>query len=322
MSFVRRAAVALVVLALSPPAWALDKQGSAHGGDVEGPSSGFAVTGNVAAGVALYNPTYAARPNNTGLAFLRTAGHLDIDLIGTRLSIPVDVNVFTDQKARPGGRTLVPSEIDFISGLTSTWRLGPGALEGGARVEVDQALDRGGYPSGRRPPSTQTYADVRFRYLMSLAAVAPDAAAKLADGDVTGWLTLGWFAVNSAYFARPDNTGLALFRYAAHAEIAVWKKRLALGVDGIMFTDRRTSAVRPSELDLTLLAIARVSFVELQLAYERDMPIDRGGLVQHFLYTLVTVPFEIVSRPQPQEGVALAPRTTRAAGAPPYGRAR
>lgn len=267
------------------------------------------MTGNVAAGLALFNPTYAARPNNSGLAFLRTAGHLDIDLIGPRLSIPIDVNVFTDQKARPGGRVFVPSEIDFIGGVTSTWRLGPGALEGGARVEVDRALDPGGYPSGRRAPKTQTYGDVRFRYLMSLAAVAPDAAAKLADGDVAGWLTLGWFAVNSAYFARPDNTGLALFRYAAHAEVAFWKKRLALGVDGTMFTDRRTSALRPSELDLTLLAMVRLTGVELQLAYERDMPIDRGGLVQHFLYTLVTVPFELVSHPAPAEEATRAPRS-------------
>ena len=46
----------------------------------------------------LYNPTYAARPDNTGLALMRYAGHRDVDLIGSRLSIPIDINTFTDRE--------------------------------------------------------------------------------------------------------------------------------------------------------------------------------------------------------------------------------
>lgn len=134
---------------------------------------------------------------------------------------------------------------------------------------------------------------------MSLAAVAPDAAARLADGDLSGWITAGWFAVNKAYFARPDNTGLALLRYGAHGELAAWKKHVALGLDGTMFTDRRESAVGPSELDLTISAIFRAFNTDLQIAYERDMPVDRGGLVQQLLYVLASVPFELVKHPEP-----------------------
>ena len=294
------AGVAAAITLSSPDAVALDKQGSAHGGGVEGPTSGFAISGSGAAGIALYNPTYAARPNNTGLTLLRVAGHLDIDLIGRRLSIPLDVNMFTDRTARPGARFLVPSEIDLIGGVTSTWRLGPGAIEGGARVEHDRGLDSGGYTHQSTSANAQTYADLRVRYLMSLEALAPDAAARLADGDVSGWVTLGWFTVNQAYFARPDNTGLALLRYAVHGELAVWKKRIALGLDATMFTDRRASAFRPSELDLTADIILRPFGFELHVAYERDMPVDRGGLVQQLVYVLAAVPFDIIG-PTPRE---------------------
>lgn len=274
------------------PARALDKQASAHAGEIEGPTSGFGVSGTASFGVSIYNPTYAARPDNSGLALFRYAFHLDLDLVGRRLSIPIDVNTFTDRLARPWPRAALPSEIDFITGVTSTWRLGPGALEGGARIEHDRSLDRGGYPP---PPGTrpnQTYLDVRARYLYSVAAISPALGPALRGGDLRGWLTLGWFAVNRSYFARPDNTGLALLRYAIHAELSFWHERLAVGLDAIFFTDRQAgNPFRPSELDLTPELIARVGRFEVHLAYERDMPLDRGGLIQHFVYLLAAVGF-------------------------------
>jgi len=49
--------------------------------------------------------------------------------------------------------------------------------------------------------------------------------------------------------------------------------------------------VRPSELDFTPEIIGRFSRYEVHLAYERDMPVDRDGLVQHFLYLLASVSF-------------------------------
>jgi hypothetical protein len=291
----RAGSIPLVVCAVAVlaarPAHALDKQGSAHGGGIEGPTEGFDLSGSASFGVSLYNPTYAARPDNTGLTLFRYAGHADVDLIGRRLSIPIDVNMFTDRTAIGFGRKLVPSELDIITGLTSTWRLGPGALEGGARFEIDMALDRGGYPS---PPSTgsQKYGDVRARYLYSLAAIAPGIAPTLRGGDVRGYFTLGWFAINNRYYARPDNTGLALFRYAAHVEVSGFDDHFAIGLDAILFTDKQAANVfRPSELDFTPELIARFSRYEVHLAYERDMPVDQGGLVQQFIYLLASVSF-------------------------------
>jgi hypothetical protein len=282
--------VGAAMLVAASRARALDKQGSAHGGGIEGPKSGFGFSGSASLGASVYNPTYAARPDNTGLALFRYAAHVDIDLIGRRLSIPLDINMFTDRLAVGGARKFVPSELDIITGVTSTWRLGPGAVEGGARIEIDSPLDKGGYPG---PTSArQTYADVRARYLYSLAVIAPGLKPILRGGDVRGWLTLGWFAYNRSYFARPDNTGLALFRYAAHAEISFWDDHVALGLDAIFFSDKQAANVfRPSELDFTPELIGRFSRYEGHLAYERDMPLDRGGLVQHFLYLLGSVSF-------------------------------
>jgi len=123
---------AIVLLGVVSDAHALDKQGSAHRGQLEGATEGFDVEGAVVLGIALYNPSYAARPANTGLALFRYAVHADFDLIGRRLSIPLDLNMFTDG-TRSGLRKLIPSEGDVITGVTSTWRVGPGALESGLR---------------------------------------------------------------------------------------------------------------------------------------------------------------------------------------------
>ena len=143
---------AAAVLAAAP-AHALDKQGSAHGGGIEGANRGFDISGSASLGASIYNPTYAARPDNTGLALFRYAFHFDLDVIGRRLSVPLDINMFTDRTAIGFARKFVPSELDVITGLTSTWRLGPGALEGGARIEMDANMNRGGYPP---PPVSRT----------------------------------------------------------------------------------------------------------------------------------------------------------------------
>src|ERR1041385_2743886 len=168
---------ALLCLSVSLPARALDKQGSAHGGQVDGSDSGFGVSGSAGIVVAPYNPTYAARPDNTGHAFMRYIAHADVDLIGERLSIPIDFNVFSDRD-RGGALVLAPTELDSIAGVTSTWSLGPGALELGARGEFDAPIDRGTYKQG--------YVDVRGRYLYSAAAVNPSVSRALGGGDVAG----------------------------------------------------------------------------------------------------------------------------------------
>jgi hypothetical protein len=195
---------------------ALDKQGSAHGGAVssENQENGFDVSGSLMLGASLINQSYAARPDNTGIALMRYAGHADVDLIGRMVSIPIDVNMFTDKTRQQLG-VFAPTELDVITGITTTHPVATGGdLELGARVEHDRPVDRGGF--------TQSYADVRGRYLYSLAKIWPSLARDLVDGDINGYLTLGWFAFNPTYASRPDNSGIALFRYVAHTEFSVW----------------------------------------------------------------------------------------------------
>jgi hypothetical protein len=288
--FYRGVRVCLVALAplAATHASALDKQASAHGGDVAGAPDGFALSGSLLLGAALINPTYAARPDNSGHALLRFAPHLDIDLIGTRLSIPIDINLFSDRD-RPGGAKLLPSEFDVISGLTSTWPLGHSALEIGARVEGDLPVDRGGL--------SQAYADVRARWLYSLASFFPDVRAALRGGDVSGSATLGAFAYNPTYAARPDNSGIALLRYGFHSMLQ-FTPRLFVAVDATLFTDRHRNAVRPSELDFTPeLGATLIEGLDVHLAYERDMPVDQGHRVQQFLLLFFTWDFDLVRRP-------------------------
>lgn len=279
--------VTATVLA-SRTAHALDKQGSAHGGHISGESEGTNVSGSLTLGSSIYNPSYAARPDNTGLALFRYAAHADIDLIGRRLSIPIDINMFTD-RTRPGFDVVKPTELDLIGGVTSTWPVGAGALELGTRIEHDAPIDQGTY--------TQTYMDVRSRYLFSLAQWWPDLERHSLD--ITGWATLGAFIVNPTYAARPDNSGKALLRYAVHTELSLFDHLLSLGVDATMFTDREASAVVPSELDLTPEAILHVEPFEFHLAYERDMPVDRSGFVQTYVYALVGWGFDFQHAPDP-----------------------
>lgn len=290
------------LLAVRSSALALDKQGSAHGGGLAGAESGVSVSGSLVLGSALYNPSYAARPDNTGIALMRYAAHVDLDLIGRRLSIPFDVNLFSDRQ-RSGARKLAASELDLISGVSSTWSVGPGALEFGSRVEHDRPVGRAG--------ATQTYVDARARYLYSLAALVPDLARVLRDGDLSGWFTLGWFAYNPSYFARPDNTGRALFRYAFHTELSVLSDLLSLGADATFFTDKHAGdPLRPSELDLTPELIVHLHAFEVHVAYERDMSIDHAGLVQQFVYALVVWSFSGLSHshaPFETRGQVLSP---------------
>jgi hypothetical protein len=283
---------------------ALDKQGSAHGGEVgDGAEENlFDIEGAAIIGLALVNPDYAARPDNTGHTLMRYAVHADIDLLGRKLSIPLDVNVFTDRD-RSGSAKFSPTELDVITGLTTTSKLTKG-LDGeiGARVEHDRPVDRGGF--------TQTYADIRARALYSLADVVPGLRRDLVDGDISGYLGLGWFALNPSYAARPDNTGSSLFRYSAHSELSVWKDRVSLGFDATFFTDRRKSALGPSELDATYEIIGHTGRYEVHIAYERDMPVDQGGKVQSFVYALLVVGFDLIhdaEKPVEGRGMIVSP---------------
>jgi hypothetical protein len=290
------------VILVSSSGYALDKQGSAHGGQVgDDGDSGFNVAGALTLGSSIYNPTYAARPDNTGLALMRYAAHADIDLLGRKLSLPIDVNMFTD-RLRSGLDVFAPTELDIIAGVTTTWTLGPGAFELGSRFENDRPVDG-------TSTFTQSYVDVRARYLYSLAGDW-DALAKR-KADISGWATLGVFAWNPTYAARPDNSGHALFRYGLHAELSLFDDLLSFGMDGAMFTDRDANVVEPSELDLTPEVILHYAPFELHLAYERDLPLTGpSDYSQTYAYALVAWSFDFknsAEKPLESRGQILSP---------------
>jgi hypothetical protein len=275
----------LFTLCIASTAQALDKQGAAHagGGGGSGASDGFGVSGSVMLGVSLYNPSYAARPDNTGLALLRYAAHADIDLIGHKLSIPIDVNLFTD-RMRDGALAMVPTEFDVIAGVTSTWEAAKGSFEFGLRLEQDRPLDRGSF--------RQEYIDLRVRYIYSVRSFAPTLSRALKGGDIRGWIGQGTFLYNPTYAARPDNTDLALFRAMAHAEVSAFEEHVAFGLDTTWFTRREASHFTPTELDFTAELIFRLERYEFHLAYERDMPVDRKGLAQEFVFASISAAFD------------------------------
>jgi hypothetical protein len=69
-------------------------------------------------------------------------------------------------------------------------------------------------------------------------------------------------------------------------------------------------ALAPSELDTTYEVIGHVEPFEVHLAYERDMPIDRGGKVQDFVYVLFVYGFDFAHknvRPLEKRGTIQSP---------------
>ena len=300
--YVCAAIVAACALLARPGAVrALDKQGAAHRGDTED-TEGIEISGGLFLGVLPYNPTYAARPDNSGLALLRAGGHADVDILGQRLFVPLDLNMFTDRCTN----AVRPSEIDGIAGVATAWPMLRGSVELGARAERDLPVDGSANQRSCTAPASmlrvQSYADVRARYIFSAASWFPGLAPALRDGDVSGWVTLGWFAYNPSYAARPDNSGRALLRYAVHLGVSFWKQRLSLVADGTMFTTSGSneasgtagvSPVRPTELDATIELVASFPPFDAHLGFERDMPVDRGGLVQQMLMVSGGWSFEV-----------------------------
>jgi hypothetical protein len=285
MRFRRRRGLLLsLALSLSNSAFALDKQGASHGSAGQAAADEPGVSGSLLLGIALNNTSYAARPDNTGLALMRYAAHADIDIVGRKLSVPIDINMFSDS-TRKGALVFAPTEGDVILGLTSAWQARAGTMELGLRGEHDRPLDRSGY--------SQTYVDFRSRWIWDASDWFSSLKDTLADGTIRGYLTLGTFLYNPTYAARPDNTGLALFRYAFHGEVSLWKNRLAFAIDTTFFTDRTRRHFQPTELDFTPELIGRYDLWELHLAYERDMPLDRSGQIQQFVYMTLGYSFEL-----------------------------
>lgn len=83
-----------------------------NGNEDEYRLTGQSITGYALIGISPGNQSYAARPDNSGYALMRYAGHTDINLIGNRLSLSIDANLFTDG-TQHGAAKFAPSELDF-----------------------------------------------------------------------------------------------------------------------------------------------------------------------------------------------------------------
>ena len=224
------------------------------------------------------NRTFAARPDNSGLVGFRHMLHLETDLYKQYLTFYTDQNFFSD---RTNG-WLEVSEWDGTYALTGVlghvnWRL---------QYERDAPIDRKGI--------TQEYADglitAKFQALQDL----PRWGRLFPHQNLTVYAGAGWLFHNKNYFARPDNTGRALFRYVAHADVDLYKNKVVFYGDVNLFTDRGASnQANPTELDWIVGLAVRWRATELAVYHEQDRPLDRPGLVQQYLAVQLRFSFDI-----------------------------
>jgi hypothetical protein len=228
------------------------------------------------------NPTFAARPDNTGLVGLRHMLHLETDLYKQYLTFYTDQNFFSDRTK--GWIEL--SEWDGTFALTGLvdrfgWRI---------QYERDAPFDRSG--------TKQVYADTlltsRFQATEDLSwwkGIFP-------NQNLTAYAGAGWLFHNSNYFARPDNTGKALFRYVAHADLNLYKNRVVLYGDMNLFTDQEAgNKLNPTELDWIIgLALRFREDMEISVYREQDQPLDKPGLVQKYMAVQLRYSFDVPKR--------------------------
>lgn len=221
------------------------------------------------------NPTFRARPNNTGLVGLRHMIHLETDLYREYLQFYTDQNFFSDRN----NGWIKLTEWDATFAFTGTynqwgWRL---------QYERDAPLDQSGLK--------QIYADGLITYSFSQANQYSWWQQRFPHQNLNFYMGGGWLFHNEQYFARPDNTGRALFRYVAHGDLDLYKNKLVLFADTNWFTDREASnKLNPTELDWILGLALRWRDAEIAVIHEEDMSLDRGGLTQR--YTAIQLRYE------------------------------
>lgn len=272
----------LSLLLLCPPqAWALEKYGrplpsmdDLNGREAEESLfAGYLLTSAFAS-----NPSFAARPDNTGLVGLRHMLHLETDLYKQYLTFYTDQNVFSD---RTNGWIKL-SEWDGTYALTGVlghfnWRV---------QYERDAPIDRKGV--------TQEYADGLITAKFQAVQDFPWWQRHFPHQNLTAYAGAGWLFHNRNYFARPNNTGRALFRYVAHADLDLYKNKLVLYGDVNMFTDRDAgNQASPTELDWIIGLAVRWRNMEFAVYHEQDQPLDRAGLVQKYLALQLRFSFDI-----------------------------
>lgn len=225
------------------------------------------------------NPTFAARPDNSGLVGLRHMLHLETDLYKQYLTFYTDQNFFSDRTK--GWITL--SEWDGTYAFTGlidrwSWRL---------QYERDAPLDKSGL--------IQAYGDAMLTARFQARQDFSWWQRLFPNQNLTAYAGPGWLFYNGNYFARPDNSGRALFRYVAHADLDLYKNRVVLYGDMNFFTDREAgNKLNPSELDWIVgLAVRFREDMELSLYREQDQPLDRPGLVQKYVAVQLRYSFDV-----------------------------
>jgi len=234
--------------------------------------------GYLLTGAFVKNPTFAARPDNTGLVGLRHMLHLETDLYKQYLTFYTDQNFFSDRN----NGWMILSEWDATFALTGVidrfnWRV---------QYERDAPLDRRGLK--------QTYADALVTARFQAIQDSTWWRRTLPNQNLTAYAGAGWLFHNSQYFARPNNTGRALFRYVAHADLDLYKNKVVLYGDMNVFTDREASnTLNPSELDWIVGIAVRWKDMELSFYREEDRPLDQSGLVQKYFAVQLRFAFDV-----------------------------
>lgn len=245
----------LRLLCAVEPALALEKSGRVDVGD--GPPSELQFSLSVSDFVD--NSSFKARPDNTGTVKYRYLGHLEVQPRWSPVALVLDTNFFTDKEARNEFR---PSEWDQGIGFVYHYEQWSALL----RYERDMPIDKSGL--------VQAYAEIQGLWSQG------DLLVKNSEF----YAALGWLFATQTYFARPDNTGRALFRYVLHAELPLYRDWIWLIGDTNFFTDRQASnPIAPSELDWIVGLAGRWKSWEVMLFQETDQAIDRGGLTQKYV---------------------------------------
>lgn len=273
------------LLGTSPDAYALEKYGrplpefqKENGGKTAGGADESLIAGYLLTGAFISNPSFAARPDNTGRVGLRHMLHAETDLYKKYLTFYSDQNFFSD---RDNG-WIELSEWDQTYGFTGTverwsWR---------TQYERDAPLDRSGLK--------QAYADVLVNYRIRSGEDWPWWQKMFPKNTLTMYGGLGWLFHNQDYFARPDNTGRALFRYVGHFDLNLYREKVILFGDFNMFTDRSSSnAAKPSELDWIIGVAMRWRAFELSFYHEQDRPLDHSSFSQEYWAVQLRFAFDV-----------------------------
>jgi hypothetical protein len=239
------------------------------------------VGGYVLTAPFISNPTFAARPDNTGLVGMRHMLHMETDLYKQYLTFYTDQNFFSDR--RQGWIKL--SEWDGTYAFTGLidhfgWRI---------QYERDAPLDKSGIK--------QAYGDALVTARYEAGEQSTWWKENLPDQNLTAYAGPGWLFHNSNYFARPDNTGRALFRYVAHADLDLYRNKAVLYGDVNMFTDRQKgNKITPTEIDWIVGLALRWRDYEMSFYREEDRPVDRNTLVQKYYALQFRMSFDVPKR--------------------------